>query len=467
MKQKIIFSIMFLLLGYSLFSYASAESGRDSAMDLVDSSSYVSSSYIDLDSILDDYTYPYIIDTNESITFNIAASYESYMEIGGPLSVQVSFKTNEYEYFKDVDFNYIIYINNIELIEDKAYLNSIKASLIELLNKKSSSSNILVYLKKDNKAINIKSKTDITNLIKVLPAQTNKNITDSFREAKKDLENLIKSVSDNNLPNKFFWVFDKPIAKSQKDINDIFSIIAGLGNYNTEVSFCGNSENFRAGTVKKIVDQFGGNSYYFEDPNDLKDTLTEDYNFYRRPAISDLKIEIYDLSDNPRIIKDIKINSMGSGEHHTYLSTVNIPYKKYVNSNTKIYKGTLVKIEYFDRKAAKKRYYSEYVEIEYTDELNSQYNTEDKWVIRNRTIQDTYNLVIGVSNDLRNNWYSNALLKLENQIEVLEKLNTSHQDKLIEEDIELLRKYKKLIYENKDNPLNAFKTFSELSRKKY
>lgn len=475
LKTKISILTLLLFNFTMIYSNGDMESGRDSAMSLVDSDSYVSSSYLDLDAILDDYKYHYEINPNESITFDISTSYKSIHEIGDRLHIQVSLKTNELEFFNKSNFNYIIYINNIEIIEDDNYITSIFDAITEILVNKNTESKIFLFLKKDSKLFEVQQKDDLTELRSILFEQTNSSITDSFKEAKKDLEDLLSVSINNDLPNKYFWIFDKPIADSEKDISDIFGAIAGLGNNRTEISFCGNSSNFRASTVNRITKQFGGNSYYFKNNEDLYEKLVKDYKFYNYPTVSDLDIKYYNLTRNtPELVKHITTKNLGPGEYHTYISEIEIPSKKYLILNdistideNELFIPSVVLIKYYDHKLSKNIYLSKNLEITYTDDLQEQYNSFDSIVLLNKAIKDTYALISDLSYELRRNRYTDSLIKLENQIEVLEYLNSFNNDKLISEDIELLKKYKKLIYDNKDNPLNAFKSFSELSTKKY
>lgn len=81
-KKRIL--IIILLIAFSSFIFpggSKEESGRDSAISLVDADSYVASSYLDLESILDDYYYPYEVNKDESLSYNISVSNSSILTI--------------------------------------------------------------------------------------------------------------------------------------------------------------------------------------------------------------------------------------------------------------------------------------------------------------------------------------------------------------------------------------------------
>ncbi|MCK5198563.1 MAG: hypothetical protein KAR21_09445, partial [Spirochaetales bacterium] len=347
MKRIILIILGVIIFTGHIFPGGEAESGRDSAISMVDSDSYVASSYLDLDSILDDYYYPYEINKEQSLTYNIAVSNSSVLSIGGKVELQVSVKTNDYDYFPETNFNYIIYINNSDLLEDIEYRQALIESVKQIFLLKTRNSNIFFYYKKDGIIKELVSLTSLSSMLQELEDQYQFKHTeksdDYDKKAKEDLSLLLKSAPQNGKPNKFFWIFNKPIAKSARDINDIFSIIAGLGGEETEISFCGFSDNFRAATVNIIVDQFGGNSYFFTDADDLMSIIEEDYRFYLQPAVSDLKISIYNLENKTNIdpvislllssryygvelppesnfVRIIEVKSLGANEHHTYMT---------------------------------------------------------------------------------------------------------------------------------------------------
>lgn len=474
-KKSFYFFLLTIVSVLPLYSGGQVESGRDSAIALVDSDSYIGSSYIDLDAILDNYYYPYEINTEESITFKIDSSINSVISLGSTVNIQVALKTNKYKFFDTIDFNYIIYINDLDIVEDNEYQAALNKGLESILSTKTHNSKIFVYLKDDKNIVEIKSIEQIASIVELLPEKTSKNISNYFKEAKRDLENLLLAMPDNEMPNKFFWIFEKKIADSKKDINDIFGTISGLGGYTTEISFCGNSKNFRASTVNTIVEQFGGNSYYFQDPDDIRDLIEKDYNFYQKPAISNLKVVIYNLCNNaPQIIKEISIESMGADEYHTFLAEINVPpisgYKLRGTLNGEEERKlpiSAVLIEYYDNKLMKYRYSSKIIEVEYTSYFHEQVDSMDYYIRRNSEIKNTYRIISEISKQLQYNRYYDALVKLEEQIEMLEFINYEYNDELIFEDINLLKKYKRLIYENRDNPLKVFKAFSELTTKGY
>jgi hypothetical protein len=480
MNNKVIPVIIFLIvILFSIFPAGESESGRDSAISMMDSYSYVASSYLDLDSILDDYYYLYEINKEESLTYNITVSNRSVLSLGGQVDLQVSIKTNDYDFFPETDFNYIIYINDSVLLENNEYYQAFAEGMEGIFQLKSPGSRIFFYFKKDEIIKELVAQTALGTMLEELKGQyifkLAEKSEDYEKKAKEDLFLLLKAAPQNGNPNKFFWVFNKTIAKSVGDINDIFSLIAGLGEVTTEISFCGFSDNFRAATVSSIIDQFGGNSYYFFNAEDLADIIIKDYRFYLHPSVSDLRILIYDLrnTQNSNPVKTISIKSMGAEEHHTYLTPFTVPPKHvYYNDTSSFnvsdtYPMAMVLVEYLDNKTDKYIYSSVIQELNYTDSYKVQMESLDRDVNRNIQILDTYTLLNNISQLLQDGNYKDPLLKLNTQIEKLLFLNREFDNALISEDIELLKKYKELIYENKKKPFRGLKAFSELSLKQY
>lgn len=232
--------------------------------------------------------------------------------------------------------------------------------------------------------------------------------------------------------------------------------------------------------------------------------IEEDYRFYLQPAVSDLRISIHSLENtidlHPAIslllisrygvektvdsnpVRTMEIKSMGADEHHTYMTVFNIPSQQQYLENrnnipvnkestlffdTDTYPFAMVLIEYFDHKEDKYVYFSTIETLNYTDDYKNQMETLDSYVNRNIHIRDTYLLINEISRLLRNGNYKDPLVRLNLQIERLVYLNREFNDVLIREDIELLRKYKDLIFENREKPFKGFKAFSELSLKRY
>ena len=242
MKRIILIILGVIIFTGHIFPGGEAESGRDSAISMVDSDSYVASSYLDLDSILDDYYYPYEINKEQSLTYNIAVSNSSVLSIGGKVELQVSVKTNDYDYFPETNFNYLIYINNSDLLEDIEYRQAIIKSVKQIFLLKTRNAHIFFYFKKDGIIKELVSLTNLSSMLQELEDQyifkLAEKSDDYDKKAKEDLSLLLKAAPQNGKPNKFFWIFNKRIAKSARDVNDIFSIIAGLGGETSEISFC-------------------------------------------------------------------------------------------------------------------------------------------------------------------------------------------------------------------------------------
>lgn len=466
-----------------------SESGRASTQSLVGSSTYVASSYIDVGSIIDDYFFPYRGDDAKPLTFFVKPSNPYVFELGGSSDVEVSFTTNGYDSYDDQDFDYIIFVGDPNLLTDADMLHSLSVSLLRVLTLKTPRSNIYLYLRSSKQLSPLTSASEIGDQLELLkneiPSSAVESLSDYFRRAKQDLEAVMvaaKSLAHRN-PAKFLWIMDKPIAASRRDINDVFSIVAGLRTTGTEVSFCGHNVAFRAATVNEFVRAFGGNSYYFSDAGSLADVIVKDYKFYKRPAVLDLEIVVRNLGPSTDDTQEttFKLKSMGADEHHTYLMSFKIPdkasfllarygprdYHSYLGRAHVEYLSAAVLIRYFDCKADKYHYESHVVSQQYTSDYAAYCTAFDEYALRDREIANTYGLMSEISTLLQRGDTRTSLVRLNDQIERLQYVSSLLDDRMISEDVSLLERYRQVIYENRGKPLSGLKALSELTFRKY
>lgn len=466
-----------------------SESGRASTQSLVGSSTYVASSYIDTGSVIDDYFFPYHGDDTKSLTFFVKPSNPYVFELGGSSDVEVSFTTNSYDSYDDQDFDYVIFVGDPNLLTDAGMLSSLSVSLRRIVPLKTPRSNIYLYLRNTKQLLPVTSASGIGSQLELLKNEVSssegKTLSDYFRRAKRDLEAVMvaaRSLAHSN-PAKFFWIMDKPIAVSRRDIDDVFSIVAGLRTTGTEVSFCGHNVAFRAATVNELVRAFGGNSYYFSDPKDLADVVVKDYKFYKRPAVLDLEIDVRNLgpATDDKQETTFKLKSMGADEHHTYLMSFKVPARaslsltgyaprddpSYLDRPHAEYLSAAVLIRYYDCRTAKYHYEAHLVSQHYTSDYALYCSSFDKYAVRNREIANTYGLISGISVLLQRGDTKTSLVRINEQIERLQQVSSLLDDPMISEDIALLQRYRGVIYENRGNPFNGLKALSQLTFRRY
>jgi len=470
MKRSLVLLFMCFTF-FCVYSNGQAESGRASVSNVINSDSYAASSYLDLDTIIDDYEYPYTIDEEKTIDFNIAPSIHESLLIGGNIDIQVAFKTNEKDFFRKSDINYVLFFNDNDLLSNDEYIRSIQTSLRKVLSEKSQRTQIYLFSMKDLTVKPINTIDAVSGNIEVLRDEAVANDAESNRDSRDDLEKLLSNLPESSLPYKILWAFDKPIAENAKEFDDLFGIIAGLVDSDTEISFTGHNENFRANTVNRVIDVFGGNSYYFSSPRDLADVINDDFQYYSYQAISDLDIKIYGLSNfAPDIISHRFYKSMGCNENHTILSNLQLPPQKSIELDSEKISEmpkAFVMISYFDHKDNMKKYLSEEIYINYTNDYAKMMRSQESFVLRNRTILTTFELINNIPDKLRYNNYPETLVEIASQIENLEDINIVFDDSMIREDIDLLKKYRTIIYENKDDIFKSIKLFSDLRNKDY
>jgi hypothetical protein len=459
-----------------LWSNAQADTGRSSAMSTLDSGKFVSSSIIDTESILSEYSNPYKLITEFAATIDMSASNLNILLTGGEIHIQVALQTNKEDFFQKRDINYIIFINEDGLLKDVGYQKALQSGINAILGTKEAETSVYVYLRYINQLKLLETKETATQTIEDLISHSKNQESISLQDSRKDLEKLLQILPENKRPNKIFWLFSKSIADSANDIDDLYSIIAGLSSTTTEITYCGYSEKFRAAIVNPIVRKFGGESYFFTSNEELKEILKKNFLFYTLPAVSNLRIEILGLEELKPVIRqwdyygyeeiieerhnrNIFVRSIGPNESRIYLEPFSIPPVE----GDMTHQVCLIVISYYDHYTDSYKYLSKKIEIYYTADSNEIAQSDNFNVSRNVEILRTYTLINSLPDYLRRKNYSTPLILLWEQIERLEYLNRIEHDQMIEDDIRMLQKYKELIYLNKDNPMKGLKALMDLS----
>lgn len=290
------------------------------------------------------------------------------------------------------------------------------------------------------------------------------------------------------MPVKYLWFIGKPIAESEKDLSTLKFLISAYAATSTEISFCGYDESFRTQTVKRITQQFGGNSYYISKKNEFSEILIKDFKYYSKPAISDLVISVYNLGFTPANtpIRNYYQLSMDPAEHHTFLVNFSVPslyiFHQQFLENLKgkgkniededinlpvTYPLAIVTYEYFDYKENKIQYGSEIATVEFTEDYEKYRLAFNQNVIKNQAILHTVELLRNVASDLEHRNFERALLSIRNHIKLLEKINSQVNDPLILEDITTLKEYMSLILEYINDPSKGSKIRLDLKKRRY
>lgn len=480
MKSLVI--VLLIITSTIIHAGGTVESGKATVTTKVDEKSYVPIYSTNIDSILDEYPSSIEIPETESFGISVSQSSRSIPIIGGNISVQVEILSKEFDFVPGRDFNYIIFFNNSNMLIDPVYTDAVVQGINKIFDLKSPKSNIYFMVKNTKQLKLMSEKSDLKNIVELLKNQTGLTLSDFFGEIKNNLLLLMESEKqiENGNPNKFFWILDKPIAGKQQDINDVYSIIAGKKKRETEISFCSDNENFRATTLAFIVNNFGGNSFSFSNYEEISKIIEKDYRYYMKENIGDLEVTLYPLATIQNIQpKTFLMKKLGSAEYHSFILPIQIfPKEQFLKARfgnegfekhyniEEDYPLCIVYARYTDIASKKEKYITKKLSFNFTEDYTLYMESINFTVLSKMEIINSYKLINEIAQLLTKGDVTNSLMKLNNQIEKLVKLNETVGDNLIQKDIDLLIKYKDLIFENRTNPLNGLKIFFEIVLKK-
>lgn len=494
MTRRILCVIIGVVVTQVLGAMGGAEESRESTMDMVASGSFVAASYIDLESVLDEYGTPYGAEPGASLSFFLDVEKPLVPEWGDTNLLQVSLLTGGVDLFPEIDLNYVVFPYSPGLFDDPDLRDGLKRGLNSLLESKVPGQNVYLFLRVDKELVRISSTVQIDDVLDRAQQQLQspgiREAAARLAEAERDLRLALEAGAQipGDNPTKFFWVLGKPIADSSRDFRDVSATIAGYGDTDTEISFCGHGEEFRSQSVSVFVSQFGGNSYFITDGADMEKTIQDDFDFYRRPAITDLEITVHTVgaAPNREPIRTYTQRSMGPDEHHIVLTEFYVPpLSEYLSDVLSLRGGyssdadkralmalsdyplAYLTISYRDERTAARVYDDRVVMVDYTDDYSDSMEAMSPAVTANLAILDTYRLFGTVAQFLSYGNYADSLIQINSHIGRLEQLNKEANDALITEDIQMLRDYKQVILENRDNPLRGLKAINELWGRRY
>ena len=478
MKTFLVTMIFIIIAPVFLIASGQKEAGRDTVKNMVSEGQFVAKSFVDVEAYLDDYRLEYTPDKDAALSVFVEVDKPVTFYWGDTITLQVVVATSNKDFFPIVPFSYVLFFNDPDIFKNRDMSSKIAMALKKLIIQKKPGERIFVFLQKDNLLEEIAWDADINDLLHRAEIQAQRTNPEVVLE-----HMLVAGESINSsAPTKYLWVLGKPFADSKADIRDISYLIAAYGSTATEISFCGYNGSFRAETVNRIVNQYGGNSYYISDNKDISSIISDDYTFYQRPAVSNLLVSVHTCGISPQQspIRIYTQNSMGSDEYHTFLVRMKVPSQiEYQNMLKKSkdekekqetpenYPLTIVTYQYYNHTNGKMEYGSKAVSVKYGSDYAEYRLSANPRVEKSKAIINTARLLRIIASQVRSRQFERAIISIRNHVKMLENVNRFFNDPLIAEDIATLKQYKILIAEQKRNPGKGVKIYYELGRRKY
>ena len=468
--------ILVLLCSCTTLAFAAAEaeeSGRDMAMDFVDEGSLVAGSFLDAESVIDDYGFPYAIPEGDSFAVFVESDKPLSYVWGDTITVQVAVATNSEEFFAEQPFNYVLFFNDPGILDEDSAREAIARTLRSLVAGSGAGQDLFIYLHADERLVQV---TSYGSALAALREAASKEWTAS---PDRTLEALLRTADEEleGESNRFLWLLGRPIANQVYGFDRVSTVITALRGPETEISYCGFSDALRPRTVNELVRSFGGNSYYIADASELPDIIERDFDFYARPALSDLRIRVHALGGNPQpqAVREYRRRSIGADEHNTILARILVPslaggasvaaggagqpVQMNVPSTANLVNLlpveqpiALVDYQYTDRRDGSLHRGSRVVTVSYTADYDEYVGAWNYRVIKNTAAVATFATLADVAQFVRYRGFDQAILHLDAQVELLRQLLHFVDDPLIPQDIAFLSAYKRQILELKRDP---------------
>ncbi len=483
--------ILVLLCHCTTFAFAAAEaeqSGRDMAMDFVDEGTLVAGSFLDAESVIDDYGFPYGIPDGDPFAVFVESDKPLSYVWGDTITVQVAVATNSEEFFPEQPFNHVLFFNDPGILDEDPVRQSIARTLGSLVARSAPGQDIFIYLHADQRLVQVGS---YSSALSALREAAGKERTAS---PDRTLEALLRTANEEleGESTRFLWLLGRPVANQVYGFDRVRTVITALRSAETEISYCGFSDALRPRTVNELVRSFGGSSYYIADASELPDIIERDFDFYARPALSDLHIRVHALGGNPQpqAVREYRRKSLGPNEHRTILARILVPSLAGSASlaaggagqpvqmnvpSTADLAGllpveqpiALVDYQYTDRRDDSLHRGSRVVRVSYTTDYDEYVAAWNYRVIKNTAAVGTFTTLADVAQFVRYRSFDQAISRLDAQIEVLRQLLHFVDDPLIPEDIAFLSAYKRQILDLKRDPNRSQAIADQLGRRRY
>jgi hypothetical protein len=490
--NNLVLSVLYALLSMPTYAAGAAEGGREQALEMIQQDQLVGPAIIDTEAFLDNYDFAYEIESESAVTIVAEVDQPIVLATGSEVTLQVAIATNTADYFPTTSFSYVLLIDDPTVFEEPAAYASLRNALARIVAGSGDRVRLYLFRPDSDELTLVRSRQDVDAALDLMESRSSRaNRDDLLRRLYLSAES-IASLS----PTKYLWIIGRPVAESARDLGDLESTMATYRQPFSEVSFAGYDESFRADTINRLVRRFGGNSYFFDDPADIEAVINDDFEYYSRPAVGNLRLFVFEpaVETDTRLVRAYEQQAMGPGEHHTFHVRMTVPSQyqhsaevlsrrdalvpNWITSETihstdvlpplqDEYPLASIVFEYFDYSTGRTQYGQRSVVISYTDDYALWRESTNLIVDRNELILRTASVLESIGVALSRRMYSDALNQLVEHIELLSVFNREHPDREIAEDIESLCQYRGNIVELTEDPSRNRQIRSELRRLTY
>ena len=474
--KRIIFILLFVLIPLYIFAAGQAQSGRDTSIDTIEGGQFVSSAMIDAYEFINDYTFPYEINTSEDLSVFVKLEKQQVLSIGDNFNLLIGLKVNEQSYFSRNEGNFILFIHDPIILLQQEWRGSIAAVLHRVRQAQQSDAILGVFNSTTNEIIEIPDVNSITAVLNQIQGTRKVFAIDAIL----DQSFRCMEAIDNDYDTRFFWMTNSDLLRSNNAAREreYFDFLIRLQSQNNiSFSYLGYGEVPDWATMNQSLKNAGGNTYYINTPEELEEEIWGDYDRFVYPTIENIKLNVslmpwitetrfdyrnewYPLTFTPvntnyTHTRSNNIKNMDADDHRIFQyylrisaenTTAGNQYFREISSNRNVPVG-FVSIEYYSYTEGKTIYLIFPLQVTYTDDYDS-YSAHIDHTVRKFTIlQNTAFILKELSNLVNQRQYYNAILLVDSQIKHLERFLEEEHDDEIAGDIEMLNRNITLLME--------------------
>ena len=486
MKKITIMVILFGFFVFQLFGAGRTESGRDFGQSSIEDGRFVAPAVIDAYAFINDYTFPFAANENEDLSIFVKLEKERILTVGGNVNLFIGLRVNERDFFERREGNYIVFIHNPEILFRTEWEKAFIAVLSRIRESMHSDAIFGIFNPHQNKIMHI---TDIASIQAILDTL---KPTRKIHDVSIILERSFRAMEaiENSYDTRLLWVTDSDLLRGTNAARNrqYFDFLMRLQTQNRiSFSYLGYGEVPNWAAMNVYLKNVGGNSYYIHSHEELEDIIWDDFERFVHPTIENIRINVslmpwvtesrFDFRSEwyPLVnfrptasfythTRSNEILSMDFGTHRIFqyyltlgsiISTQeNLFYRDIArDGNTPL---GFVAVQYYSFREGRTIYRSFPLVIRYTEDF-AEYTAHFNHYVRKFTIlQNTGFILKEISQLVSRREFFNAILLVNSQINLLERILEENYDEMIANDILTLRLNRDLLM-NQARSLNLIR----------
>jgi hypothetical protein len=117
--KNIALIMAFIFIPFFIFASGRAESGRDTSMETIEGSQFVSPAMVDAYEYINDYVFPYDANPLDDLSIFVKLEKGQVLSIGDNFNLLIGLRVNEQSHFSRIEGNFILFIHNPNVLLQK------------------------------------------------------------------------------------------------------------------------------------------------------------------------------------------------------------------------------------------------------------------------------------------------------------------------------------------------------------